>query len=394
MPWIGSAPSQTPQRTDGVRSGAAVCTQAKNASVPNTSELADFREQDIVDMLALCVNRTGGNAPSGNLPMNTYKHTGVGAAAERDQYARASQAQDSSLIYGGTAGGTANAITLDLTPNITAYAAGQMFIFKASADNTGATDINIDGVGSVNLFKFDGATELAAGDIQNGGMHIILCDGTNFALIGTIGANLVALAALASIANLTALAGLTGAADKLPYFTGSGAMANADFTAAGRAILDDADASAQRTTLGIVTATEGTAGLVEQATDAEIRAATTGNKGIMAEDLETASALVTITDGATITPDWDAFVNGQITMAGNRTLNVPSNLQIGTWRTIWVQGNDGTDRTITMGSGYLGPNVAVWNALTFNSSTKRYLMPMFALNGSNAVFLGAPLGPF
>jgi hypothetical protein len=57
-----------------------------------------------------------------------------------------------------------------------------------------------------------------------------------------------------SDAGLTSIAGLTTAADKMIYTTASDTYSVADLTAAGRALLDDPDASAQRTTLGLGTA--------------------------------------------------------------------------------------------------------------------------------------------
>jgi hypothetical protein len=137
-------------------------------------------------------------------------------------------------------------------------------------------------------------------------------------------------------AELAALAGLTSAANKLPYFTGSGTAALADFTAAGRALVDDADASTQLTTLGLTTLAKT---LVAISTAQLMRVAI--NQGTTA-----------LTDGATINTDCSLGNVFTVTLGGNRTLANPTNKATGaTYQ--WIITQDGTgSRTLAYGTDF------------------------------------------
>ncbi len=135
--------------------------------------------------------------------------------------------------------------------------------------------------------------------------------------------------------------------------TAIAALTTASF---GRSLLTETSAANAFTTLKQAATTSAT-GVVELATDAEVRSAASGTAGtvLSASQLESAAAPVTLTDATTIAVDWDSFVNGVVTLGGNRTLGNPTNGQPGTWRRIQFN-QDGTgSRTITWSNQYVHP---------------------------------------
>lgn len=110
------------------------------------------------------------------------------------------------------------------------------------------SDIGLSNVtNDLQLVKSNNLSDLADPSVARSNLGLgtaAVADVSDFLEPGDIGTSVQAYDA-----DLTALAGLTSAADKLAYYTGAGTASLTDFTAAGRALVDDADVSAQRTTL-------------------------------------------------------------------------------------------------------------------------------------------------
>jgi hypothetical protein len=84
--------------------------------------------------------------------------------------------------WGGTAGGTANALTISVGGPPTAYVAGQRFAFIVASNNTGSATLAVNGLGAKSIRRPDGST-LASGDLQAGTLVGVIYDGTNLRLV-------------------------------------------------------------------------------------------------------------------------------------------------------------------------------------------------------------------
>ena len=87
--------------------------------------------------------------------------------------------------WAGTAGGSANALTLTPSPAISAYATGQCFRFLSASANTSAVTVAVSGLATKGITK-NGSTALVAGDIPSGAVVTITYDGTQFQMVDVI----------------------------------------------------------------------------------------------------------------------------------------------------------------------------------------------------------------
>ena len=147
----------------------------------------DTQDDDFASGINNCIAKDGSNVPTANLPMNNLKHTGVQNATARNEYVALGQIQDGSVIWCGTAGGTANALTLTPSPAITTYVAGQRFLFLAASNNTAAATLQISGIATPrNIYLASTGAAIIAGFIRAGALCEVVYDGSQFLLTRSV----------------------------------------------------------------------------------------------------------------------------------------------------------------------------------------------------------------
>lgn len=202
--------------------------------------------------------------------INQSSFVKIGATALADDAITAAKlANDSSVSTASTAPIADNfegRLWIDATDKtIQVYDAGAFADIKVDADNyavlsVGTAAIAADAITYAKLQnvsdtnKLLGRSSSGAGDVEEiactAAGRAILDDADAAAQRTTLGLA-IGTNVQAYDAGLQSIAGLTTAADTLIYTTASDTYATSTLTSAGRALLDDADAATQRTTLGL-----------------------------------------------------------------------------------------------------------------------------------------------
>lgn len=150
------------------------------------------------------------------------------------------------------AGGTANGLTVTLQAAFTAYADGQIISFRATATNTGAATLNVNGIGAKAIRKMDasGDAALAGGEIQNTGIYLAQYSA---ALNGAAGAWLLVNPTLSAVLTLASTDAGAAAGPVLTLYRNSASPLAADVL--GLINFDGEDSAGNQQTYGDIFAT-------------------------------------------------------------------------------------------------------------------------------------------
>ena len=159
--------------------------QPGNPVVTNTTITSSWANGTLTDVgtaLTQSLSKDGQTTATGNLPLGGFHLTGLGNGTARTDSANIGQIQDEVFVWGGTASGSATAMSIITSPATTAYVAGQVYKFIAVATNTGALTLAVNALAATAVTQ-GGSTPLVAGDVLIGQVVEVVFDGTRFQLL-------------------------------------------------------------------------------------------------------------------------------------------------------------------------------------------------------------------
>tara|TARA_Y100000356_G_scaffold36913_1_gene28146 strand:- start:453 stop:2258 length:1806 start_codon:yes stop_codon:yes gene_type:complete len=263
--------SQTDASENGIydcKAGAWARSSDFDSNTEVTSGAFTFVEQGTVNADAGFVLTTDGSITVGTTDLAFTQFSGAGSVSAGDGLSKSGntlsadlKANSGLVISGGEialdldASGISGSLGIaDGGTNATSASAARTNLGLAIGSDVQAHDAILDDVAALTQAAnkgifFDTANSAATFDLTAAGRALL--DDSDAATQRTTLGLAIGSDVQAYDAELAAIAGLTSAANKLPYFTGSGTADLADLTAFARTLLDDANASAARTTLGV-----------------------------------------------------------------------------------------------------------------------------------------------
>ena len=147
-------------------------TDAAN-NIKIRADRMDSEMDGLATGLSTAITKDGQTTITANLPMATFRHTGVGNATARNQYLAAGQLQDGAVNW-VDGGGTADAITATYAPVITALVNGMLLGVRATAANATTTPTFSPNALTAHTIVKEGGQALLVGDIRGDGHDLLL----------------------------------------------------------------------------------------------------------------------------------------------------------------------------------------------------------------------------
>src|SRR5882672_8148799 len=240
-------------------------TTDKTNNIPVTASRMDQECDGFATGLSTCLTKDGQQINAANQNFGGFRLTNLGTGTALTDAPTVTQVQNNNMNW-AIAGGTADVITLTLSPVPSAISQGQLVGFRATAANaTTMPTISVNGSPAFTITK-DGGLALVAGDIPGSGAEcLIRLNSVGFELLNpatstkaaSVAASSVTNAGLANMAAWTLKGNNTGSSAAPSDFTITGLTSKASPTTADELMISDAAASNafKKATLAAIAAT-------------------------------------------------------------------------------------------------------------------------------------------